>query len=87
LIQIVKKRIKGAKLNHEEETAYRRAWKTSSLIQHFGAKAIIVLSGFGVGSDTAARILRKGVEDENEVYQNIYRAEKTYVATKGFWRD
>ena len=84
LIHIVQK--KKAKITRDEDKKFKRAWKNSSLIQSFGRKAIITLSGFGVGADAAARILRRYSEGD-EFYKDIYRAEKTYVSTRGFWDD
>jgi ATP-dependent helicase Lhr and Lhr-like helicase len=86
LPKIIQKKKSGKALTEDEEKKYRRAWKTSSLIQNFGAHAIIILSGFGVGVDTAARIIRR-TGDEDQFYRNIYLAEKNYVATRGFWQD
>ncbi|MHB1909415.1 MAG: DEAD/DEAH box helicase [Nitrososphaerales archaeon] len=86
LPRIIQKKRAGKKLEPEEEKKFRRAWKTSSLIQNFGKRAIIILSGFGVGVDTAARIIRR-TADEEQIYKNIYIAEKNYVSTRGFWQD
>ena len=58
----------------------------ASLIQTFGKNAIIVLSGYGIGADTAARILRNFI-DEELMYKQIYEAERQYVMTRGFWDD
>ena len=74
----------GKKLTPEEEHHFKRCWKTSSLLQNFGIKAVFALSGFGIGPDTAARVLRKSLGQE-EFLKNIYIAEKTYVTTRGFW--
>lgn len=84
LAKIISKKKNGKKLTAEEERHFKRAWKTSSLIQNFGVKAIFALSGFGIGPDTAARVLRKSLTNE-EFPKNIYIAEKTYVTTRGFW--
>jgi ATP-dependent helicase Lhr and Lhr-like helicase len=86
LPNIIQKKRAGKHLNDDEEKKFRRAWKTSSLIQNFGKRAVIILSGFGVGVDTAARIIRR-TGDEDQFYKNIYLAEKNYVATRGFWQD
>jgi ATP-dependent Lhr-like helicase len=86
LPKIIQKKRAGKQLDDEEEKKFRRAWKTSSLIQNFGKRAVIILSGFGVGVDTAARIIRR-TADEDQLYKNIYLAEKNYVATRGFWQD
>jgi len=86
LPKIIQKKKKGQTLSEDEEKKYRRSWKTSSLIQNFGKRAFVILSGYGVGVDTAARIIRR-TGDEDQFYKNIYLAEKNYVATRGFWQD
>ena len=84
LAKIIAKRLAGNKLSLEENHKFERAWKISSLINNFGKKAIVILAGYGIGADTAARILRNSI-DENEVYKSIYEAERQYVTTRGFW--
>ncbi|MEX2059606.1 MAG: Lhr helicase, partial [Nitrosopumilaceae archaeon] len=84
LQKIIQKKHGGKKISPEENHKFERAWKVSSLIENFGNKAIVVLSGFGVGADTAARILRNMI-DEELLYKQIYEAERQYVMTRGFW--
>ena len=84
LPKIIRKKYQGKKLSSEEKHKLDRAWKASSLIENFGKKAIIVLSGYGVGVDTGARILRNFI-DEETLYRQIYEAERQYVMTRGFW--
>ena len=84
LQKIIQKKYHGKKISSDENHRFVRAWKVSSLIENFGKTALIVLSGYGVGADTAARILRNMVDDEN-LYKQIYQAERQYVMTRGFW--
>ncbi|MEK6945094.1 MAG: Lhr helicase, partial [Thermoproteota archaeon] len=84
LQKIIQKKHQGKKISQEENHRFERAWKVSSLIENFGKTAFIVLSGFGVGADTAARILRNMI-DEETLYKQIYEAERQYVMTRGFW--
>jgi len=84
LPKIIQKKHQGQKLSSEEKHKFDRAWKVSSLIENFGKTAIIVMSGYGVGADTAARILRNMV-DEEHLFKQIYEAERQYVVTRGFW--
>ncbi|MEX0655926.1 MAG: DEAD/DEAH box helicase [Nitrosopumilaceae archaeon] len=84
LQKIIQKKYQGKKISQEENHRFERAWKVSSLIENFGKTAFIVLSGFGVGADTGARILRNMV-DEETLYKQIYEAERQYVMTRGFW--
>jgi len=84
LSKIVQKKIAGKKVTQEENHKFNRAWKVSSLLENFGKTALIVLSGYGVGADTGARILRNMVGEE-EMYRQVYEAERQYVTTRGFW--
>ncbi|MDQ6863822.1 MAG: DEAD/DEAH box helicase [Thermoproteota archaeon] len=86
LTKIISRRLNGGKLQPEEEHRFDRAWKIASLINNFGKKALIVLAGYGVGADAAARILRNYIDDEG-IYKSVYEAEKQYVLTRGFWND
>ena len=86
LQKIIQKNHSGKKLSQDEVHKYKRAWKISSLLENFGKTALIVLSGYGVGADTAARILRNMTDDEN-LCKQIMTAEKQYALTRGFWDD
>ena len=82
--KIIQKKYSGKKITTDEKHKLDRAWKVSSLIENFGNTALVVLSGFGVGADTAARILRNMI-GEDLLYKQIYEAERQYVMTRGFW--
>lgn len=86
MARIIRTRLAGGKLTAEQNHKFERAWKVASLVNNFGKKAIVVLSGHGVGADTAARILRNYI-DEEQAYKSIYEAERQYVITRGFWAD
>ena len=83
---VVRKRHRGGRLSADERRRLARAWKTSSLIETFGRTAVLVLSGYGIGADTAARILRDMAGgDDDALLRQIYEAERQYVLTRGFW--
>ena len=86
LATIIKTKLKGGNLSADDKHKFDRAWKTASLIHNFGKKALLVLSGYGVGVDTAARVLRNFVDD-SEIYKQIHEAERLYIVTRGFWMD
>ena len=75
LVKIIQKKHRRKKLTPEENHKFNRAWKVASLIETFGKVALIVLSGYGVGADTGARILRN-MTDEEIMYKQIYEAER-----------
>lgn len=83
---IVRKKAAGQRVTAEEKRKFERAWKVASLIESFGPTAVVVMSGYGVGADTAARILRNMIgDDEDNLIKQIYEAERQYVVTRGFW--
>ena len=84
LSKIIRKKHDGKKLSADEKHKFQRSWKVASLVENFGKTAITVMSGYGVGADTAARILRNMV-DEEHLFKQIYEAERQYVVTRGFW--
>jgi ATP-dependent Lhr-like helicase len=86
LSKIILDKLNGREISHDENHKFERAWKVASLINNFGGKALLVLSGYGVGVDTAARILRNCVEDE-DVLKTIYNAERQFVTTRAFWKE
>jgi len=86
LANIIRTKLKGGRLSEDDNHKFMRAWKTASLIHNFGRKALLVLSGYGVGVDTAARVLRNCVDDEG-IYKQVYDAERQYITTRGFWDD
>ena len=87
LQKIIQKKYRGEKLSQEEKHKRDRAWKIANLLETFGNTALIVLSGYGVGADTAARILRNMIDEEDYLYKQIMTAEKQYALTRGFWDD
>lgn len=68
----------------KEKREYKRLYKNASLVATYGKDAILVLSGHGIGPDTAARILAKQ-KKENELLEEIIKAEITYARTRQFW--
>ncbi|SRR5579884_4251513 len=86
LARITREKLAGKPISEDESHKFDRAWKVASLINNFGRKALLVLAGHGIGADTAARLLRNYVGDE-ELYRSIYEAERQYVMTRGFWND
>ena len=83
---IITRKLSGGELSAPDNHKFNRAWKVASLINNFGKRALVVLAGHGIGADGAARILRN-YEEDSELYQAIYEAERTYVMNRGFWKD
>ena len=56
-VSALKKLNRKEGLEKEEESAYRRLIKASDLLKVYGFDAVLALASYGVGPDTAARLL------------------------------
>lgn len=81
LVKLLKKR----NPNEEERKEIQRILKSANLVLEHGRKALVALSGRGVGPDTAARILSGFYDNEDEFLRDILSAEMNYARTKRFW--
>ena len=69
----------------EQEKMTERAYRSGSLVQSHGKRAVVALAARGVGPHNAARIINRLREDEDEFYRDILRQEREYARTQSFW--
>ncbi len=60
--------------------------RIANLINAYGKRAVIVLSGRGIGPETASRILRRLHKNLDGLIKDIIEAERTFARTHRFWR-
>lgn len=58
----------------------------ASLISSYGMRAAIALSVFGVGPETAGRVLSRMHKSEGEFHYDLLSAQKNFIRTKGYWK-
>ncbi len=81
----VERKLSGKKLTREEREAYSNAIIETGMISAYGDRAIMALLTYGVGTVTAARIL-KMVKIENEKFiKDLIEAQKTFIKNSKFW--
>lgn len=77
---------KNKKLNDAEKKKLKKIVLNAELVSAHGKKAIMALMARGVGPDTAARILLKPHQNEDEFLRDVLSAEVNYAKTRQFWR-
>lgn len=70
--------------NAEERAVEVKLIRTANIVLSSGKKAVIALSGRGVGPEHASRILATLTEGD-PFYREILKAERHYVQTHQFW--
>ncbi len=81
----LEKQSRGLDLDEEEQEYARRARDSANLVITHGKKAILAMSGRGVGPSTASKILSMQYEDDEKFYRDILKAEREYARTHKFW--
>jgi len=84
-INIVKKVVKGVRLQDKEIKEYKKILKNANLVKEYGREAVLCLSGRGVGETKAAQILSKYLKDEKRLLEEILKAEIHFARYKRFW--
>ncbi|MBI2675249.1 MAG: DEAD/DEAH box helicase [Candidatus Aenigmarchaeota archaeon] len=82
----VEKNLSNRKLSAEEQKELDRLMDSAALLVASGHQALKVLAAKGIGTKTAARILAKR-NTEDKLYEDILKAERQYIRTRGFWRE
>ncbi|WP_255193461.1 DEAD/DEAH box helicase [Natronobeatus ordinarius] len=77
--------VRAREKNDEQERLTERAYRSASLVQSHGKRAVIAMAARGVGPHNAARIINKLREDEDEFYRDILTQEREYARTQSFW--
>ncbi len=68
----------------EKDKRYLR--DTPPLIQSMGRDALLALTTYGVGIETAKRILHRPYKDDNTLFLYLLEAQKQFIRTRGYWR-
>jgi len=61
-------------------------YAVAGLISSYGMRAVIALETFGIGPETAARVLSRMHKNERDFFYDLLVAQKTFIRTKSFWK-
>jgi len=59
--------------------------QTADLVAVYGRKAVVAQSVYGVGPQTASKILSKMHEEDKAFYEDLFEAKLRYITTRQFW--
>ena len=82
---VIKKRSEGKPLNRGEAKLYSSIVKEAGLIGEYGNRATIALSVYGIGVDTAARVLRMLRKDYKEFFVDVLEEQRKFIKNRKFW--
>ena len=85
LSDLVKKREEKVPLKEEDRSELSRARRGADLVLSYGKKAVVAQTVYGIGPQTASRILAEMHDDEEAFYRDLLEAKIRFVTTRQFW--
>ncbi len=72
-------------LTEDERAELAKARRAADLVLSYGRRAIVAQAVYGIGPQTAARILAKMHEEEETFYRELLEAKLKFIETRPFW--
>jgi ATP-dependent helicase Lhr and Lhr-like helicase len=85
LADLASKRESKATLGEEERAELSKARRAADLVLSYGKKAVVAQTVYGIGPQTASRILAEMHDDEEAFYRDLLEAKIRFVTTRQFW--
>jgi ATP-dependent Lhr-like helicase len=84
---ILRKRREKQKLDENDQKALMKARRSADLVIAYGKKAVIAQSVYGIGPQTASRVLSKMHENDEEFYRDLLEAKLQFITTRPYWNN
>jgi ATP-dependent Lhr-like helicase len=85
LSRILQKKRKAKPLEEDERESLSRARRSADLVLSYGRRAIVAQCVYGIGPQTASRILARMHDDEKSFYKDLLQAKLKFITTRQFW--
>ncbi len=84
---VLRKKRDRQSLDENEQKALTRARRSADLVIAYGRRAVIAQSVYGIGPQTASRVLSKMHEDDDEFYKDLLDAKLQFITTRPYWNN
>jgi len=85
LQRVLEKKLRGRALEHAERDSLARSRRSADLVLSYGRKAVVAQCVYGIGPQTASRILAKMHDDDRSFYKDLLEAKLKFITTRQFW--
>ncbi len=84
---VLRKKRNKQSLDESEQRALTRARRSADLVIAYGRRAVIAQSVYGIGPQTASRVLAKMHESDDEFYKDLLEAKLQFITTRPYWNN
>lgn len=85
LLNAFERRRRREKLEPEELKALARLRQSADLVLSYGQMAIVAQLVYGIGPQTAAKILAKMHDEERDFYRDLLEAKLRFITNRQYW--
>jgi ATP-dependent Lhr-like helicase len=85
LARILEKKRNREPIEDDERESLSRARRSADLVLSYGRRAIVAQCVYGVGPQTASRILARMHDDEKSFYKDLLEAKLKFITTRQYW--
>lgn len=84
---VLRKKRDKQPLDENDQKALTKARRSADLVIAYGKRAVIAQSVYGIGPQTASRVLSKMHETDDEFYKDLLEAKLQFITTRPYWNN
>jgi ATP-dependent helicase Lhr and Lhr-like helicase len=84
---LLRKKKDRTALDENEQKALTKTRRSADLVIAYGRRAIIAQSVYGIGPQTASRVLSKMQETDDDFYRDLLEAKLQFITTRPYWNN
>ncbi|MFQ6011936.1 MAG: hypothetical protein ACE5KG_07170, partial [Nitrososphaerales archaeon] len=81
----LEKKMRHEELSNDESVELSKARRAADLVLAYGRGAIIAQAVYGIGPQTAAKVLAKMHDDDEAFYKDLLESKLKFISTRPFW--
>jgi ATP-dependent Lhr-like helicase len=86
-VGVLKRKRNKENLDENEQKVLARARRSADLVISYGRRAVIAQSVYGIGPQTASRVLATMHDKDEEFYEDLLDAKLKFIATRPYWNN
>jgi len=83
--KILERKLNGLDLDDNDRALLAKSRRSADLVLSYGRRAVIAQCVYGIGPQTASRVLAKMHDHEKDFYKDLLDAKLHFITTRQFW--